>query len=780
MHWDQIRYPHNCWRSVACCGAWLAVVGWLAAPLPAQLQDNARIDGSIVKLLRAHCFDCHDADEPEAGLDLTHFQTVGSIRRDAALWKQLAQRVASGNMPPAEFGEMSDSDRAQLGAWVQTVLTELDCAEFRAPGTVTIRRLNRRAYRHAILDTLGVDYQPADDFPGDDVGYGFDNIGDVLSLPPLLMEKYLAAAEAISRQVIVAPEDLAPVEVPLANNQWRLGQGVNSHDGRLNFFSNGTAEFDYDATRSQDVTLRIRAVGQQAGGEPVRFALAVDRKQIRQFEIASHEEVETFDVTLRLLKGRRKLRLSFENDFYNPNAENRADRDRNLIVHSVQLVIQPAATREPSAVEARFLFVRPSGEQQAREAARQLIGSWASCFYRRVATPAEVERILAIYDDERRDGGSFERGMQYALQAMLVSPHFLYQVEAPCPADGTPRDLSSFELATSLAFFLWNGPPDGALLRVAHREDLQQDDVLRRELQRLMGDDRVDRMIEDFVGQWLHLRLLDRFEPDTTRFPDADADLLRAMQQETVLLCRDVFRRDASVVELLDARYSFINSRLAAHYGMQLPEGPSDAFVRVEWPTEQRGGLITQGSMLTLTSNPTRTSPVKRGRWILDNLLGEPPPPPPADAEPLEEQELVGTLREKMEQHRRNPSCATCHEQMDGLGFALENFDAVGRWREADDDVPIDASGELPGGLEFRGPAELRQLLLTVKREQYVRCFVEKLMTYALGRGLTYRDQCAVTEIVRASAASDYRFSDVVTGIVTSRPFRQRQGKMED
>ncbi|HMP80607.1 MAG TPA: DUF1587 domain-containing protein, partial [Pirellulaceae bacterium] len=336
-----------CWFSI-CCLSMQSVA--------AQQKDADRIAAPLHQVLKTYCFDCHDSDEPEAGLDLTHFQTEGSIRRDAGLWKQLVQRVEIGNMPPPEFGEMSEEDRATLSQWVEKTLTELDCLEFRTPGEVTIRRLNRREYRHAIADLLLVDYQPANDFPGDDVGYGFDNIGDVLSLPPLLMEKYLSAAEAISRQVIVAPEDLAAVEVPLAISQWRVGQGVNHGNGGLSFFANGSAEFDFDATRSQTVTIRVRAAGQQAGDEPVRFSFHVDRKRISQFLIESHEEVETFEIETRLLKGRRRLRLTFENDYYNPGADNPRDRDRNLFVHSVHLELSPPVEREPTEPERHFFF----------------------------------------------------------------------------------------------------------------------------------------------------------------------------------------------------------------------------------------------------------------------------------------------------------------------------------------------------------------------------------------------------------------------------------------
>ena len=405
-----------------------------------------------------------------------------------------------------------------------------------------------------------------------------------------------------------------------------------------------------------------------------------------------------------------------------------------------------------------------------------LLLRFASRAFRRPATEKELDRLIKLYQLARQHGDAFEAGVQFALQAVLVSPHFLFRVEAD-PAEGeSPRQLNDYELATRLSYFLWSSMPDQTLFSLAEKRALQIDGVLEGQVLRMLRDRKAQALVENFAGQWLNLRKLDQVQPDPERFPAFDKELRVAMRKETELLFSEVMTKDRSVLDLLDAKFTYVNQRLARHYGLPGIEG--DGFRRVILPGDQRGGVLTHASILTLTSNPTRTSPVKRGKWILENILGKPPPDPPQGVEELEDddaQVAADSLRKRMEQHRAKPICASCHRLMDPLGFGFENFDAIGAWRERDGEFPIDAAGVLPSGESFKGPHELRVLLRKTRAEQFCRCLIEKMLTYALGRGLEYYDQCTVDEIMKSMAVSDHRFSSLIFGVVKSDAFLRRE-----
>ena len=398
--------------------------------------------------------------------------------------------------------------------------------------------------------------------------------------------------------------------------------------------------------------------------------------------------------------------------------------------------------------------------------------------YRRPASPAEVARLGQLVDNVMHEGGSFEEGIQLALQTVLVSPHFLFKVEAPREplADGTYPKISDYELATRMAYFLWSSMPDDELLRAAWEGKLRDPKVLTAQVARMLKDDRAKRFVENFAGQWLELRNLDAAQPDPRRFPQFNDSARRLMRLETLNFFAGVMQSNLPVTRLLDADFTYLNEELAAYYGIGGVQGPEFRPVRLD--PSRRGGLLGHASILTVTSNPTRTSPVKRGKWVLDNLLGAPPPPAPPDVPELQRGRLVGTLRERMEQHRADPSCAACHRVMDALGFALENFDGIGLWRDRDEGSPIDASGELPDGSRFTGFGELRQVLLAQHRNDFVRCLAEKMLTYALGRGMEYYDKCTIDEIVAFLEENNDRFAYLILGIVRSDPF-QRLGHRE-
>lgn len=745
----------------------------------AQSKNADPLDTRAVELLESHCFDCHSGTEPEGGLDLTHFKTVGSMRLESDIWGKVLQRTNNGSMPPPEMDPLPESDKDWLVQWVDDALHKIDCSDRSFPGQVTVRRLTRLEYRNSIRDLVGVDYLPSAGFPGDDVGYGFDNIGEVLSLPPVLMEKYLDAAEKISAQVISTPEDYQPELHKVNLGDWQTEGGVNKNQ-RVVFYSNGKATANLEVTDPGRYQISIAVEGQQAGNEPCKMTVSIDEKTVRQYEIAGKDKRETIKFIRRLGRGTTKLTVSFDNDFYDKSAP-KGQQDRNLLLHEATFVGPDKPTVSSlSDLHKNFFFVYPKKESEESQAAAKLLSVWSSRFFRRPTAQHEVQDLLKIYQSVRADGASFEKAMQVSLMAIMVSPKFLFKIERPAPEDGSIRDLSNYELATSLSYFLWASTPDEELLKFATQQDLSKTAALRIQIRRMLESRKADVFIENFASQWLQLRILEGFEPDPDKYKGVDALLLADMRTETEMFCRSILREDRSLLELLNGDFTFVNGRLANHYGIGNVPEDSKQFVKVSLAGSQRGGLLTQGSILAVTSNPTRTSPVKRGKWIMENLLGEPPPPAAPDVVPLDKQELTGTLRQRMEQHRVDPACASCHQLMDPLGFALENYDPVGRWRDRDEGGPIDPSGVLPTGENFQGIGELKEILTGAHKDKFVRCVTEKMLIYALGRGLRYEDQCAVNEIVARLEANDYRMSELIFGIVESAPFRQRQLKTEE
>jgi hypothetical protein len=592
------------------------------APL-VRAGDKEGFEGARA-FLEAHCTGCHGGEKPKGDLDLDAFRDEGSVLAEKAAWEKVLRRVRAGEMPPKARRRPEPRDVEAFTAWIDARL--LDCSGPGDPGRVTIRRLNRAEYRNTIRDLLGVDFQPAEDFPSDDVGHGFDNMGDVLSLSPLLMERYIAAAEAIA-----------------------------------------------------------------------------DMPQVLE----------------------------------------------------------------------RILTCKPEGRRRRKECARKVLGDLAFRAYRRPVAKEEIEMLVGFLDLADANGGKFEDGIRLGLQAVLVSPNFLFRVEAgPEGAEpGSIHPLGEFELASRLSYFLWQSMPDAELMELAGKGELRA--RLEDQVHRLLRDPKSRALVDGFAEQWLQIRNLRNLTPDRRLFPGFDDDLRRAMETETEMVFEAVMREDRSILDLLEGDFTFVNGRLARHYGMPGVEG--DEFRRVSLAGTPRRGILTHGSVLTVTSNPTRTSPVKRGKWVLEQVLGAPPPPPPPEVPDLKEDEdvvLSGTLRQRMEQHRRDPNCATCHEGMDSLGFALENFDAVGAWREKDGAFPIDASGVFPGGAPFEDLAGMRAILAS-RKDQFARCLTEKMLAFALGRGLEYADRCAVDEVTSALAKDGYRFSALAAAIARTSAFQK-------
>jgi hypothetical protein len=738
-------------------------------------QKESLFQQQIKPLLKQYCYDCHDAGNSEGDFNLEAFKSSRLVLENRSTWLKLMQRVSFGDMPPDDAEAMPEDHRAKLLQAIDELINKSDCTQQIDPGHVTIRRLNRFEYLNTVRDLLNVEYTPARDFPGDDVGYGFDNIGDVLSLPPLLMEKYLAAAEEISYEAI--PDGSAQkydLQLVIKGSEFS-GDKKSSSNGDRNekvIFSDGQVDARFRAPADGKYTMKLFVYGELAGKESPKFSFELDGKERRRLSVdepkSSPRELEMeFD----LEKGEHSISVAFLNDFYDADAKDKTRRDRNLGVLRFE-VAGPIDQQQELA--SPVMFVQPNSPEDYRDVSYRILQRLASRAYRRPAKEEEIKRLQLLVAMVVKDGGNFEDGIRLALQAVLVSPHFLYKVETPPPGNEV-REINEYELAASLSYFIWNSMPDDTLFLASFRQQLRQGNELQLQIDRMLKDAKAQAMIENFGMQWLQLRTLKDAEPDKGSFPQFDDELRAAMRTETELLLREIVKNDLSILTLLTADFTFVNEKLANHYELLNVKGPE--FRKVSLIGSPRRGLLSHASILTITSNPTRTSPVKRGKWVLENLLGAPPPPPAPDVMPLDDQQLTGTLREQMKQHRENPACASCHAEMDPIGFALENFDAVGRWREKESGIRIDPSGTLPDGTAFQGPAELQAILSQARRDNFVRCFAEKMLTYALGRGLDYYDQCAVDKIVKQAAQQDYRYSAFVKAVVLSEPFQKRRNR---
>jgi hypothetical protein len=734
--------------------------------------------------------ECHSGSDADGGLSLAHFPDFKSVLKERKTWEKIVQRLEIGDMPPKDAKQPSSVERKYMISWIKTAVSEVDCGKTPNPGSVTLRRLNRTEYRYTIRDLLGVDYAPSAGFPGDDVGYGFDNIGDVLTLPPLLMEKYLRAAEEISRKVILAPEPGPVFEAVRKPQQLSVASGGKSEGARFGLYSNATITIEEQIPWKGAYTLELGLSGTSAAGEPPKLEVGLDGKKVKEILVQTDgdKDVQTFSIALRVPKaGKRSITLSFKNDKFVEAKDGKPAEDRNVWIYDVKLIGQKPAAPLPASqltpTHKEIVKSVPGAGVTVLQAAETVLKPLASKAFRRPVTADEIKRLCAIVEDVVESGDSYEAGLQLSLQAILVSPYFLFKVEEPVALRSSTTSTSEypqvtdFELATRMSYFLWSSMPDKELLQIALKKQLRDPVVLRQQIKRMLDHPRSKAMVENFAAQWLTLRKLDQFVPNANRYPLWRDEIPELAKRETYLFFAHVMREDKSLMRLLDADYTFLNAPLAKFYGIPGVDGPE--FRLVSTKGHHRSGLLTHASVLAVTSNPTRTSPVKRGKWVLDNLLGTPPPPAPPGVPELEKTELTGTLRQKMEQHRADPSCASCHKLMDPIGLALENYDAIGRWRTLDEGQPIEPAGELPSGVQVQGPQDLIRNLRDKHSEQFVRCFTEKMMIYALGRGLEYYDRCAVDKIIASLAKDDHKFSTLIFEIVTSDPF-QRKGIREE
>ena len=768
-------------------------VGVVGQDSPKRREPNRDSSGSsdfrssVAPLLVKYCTSCHGQTKAKGGLNLAAFADERSARSQRKTWERVREYVEGGVMPPEDRPQPSGEEVARLTQWIKVITKPEDCARTFDPGRVTIRRLNRTEYNNTVRDLFGIDFHPADDFPSDDVGYGFDNIGDVLSMPPILMEKYLAAAETISEEaIIVEPSAKGLVKNYNSGSIGSDFDGWTRGDGTMGLGSEGEIGVIHSFPRNANYIIRVRASGDQAGPESVKIAVRIDGKDLKKYDVtAADGKLQDFEFKQSLRGGPRRLAVAFLNDYYKPEDPDPKKRDRNLILESIEVEGPLYSPGDPlPESHRRIIFRTPKTKADTPVVARAVLDKFASRAYRRPVTATELTKLAKLVELAIQNGDRFDRGIQLAVQAVLVSPEFLFRVELDSrgkKVSGKAGEsaggqwIGDFELASRMSYFLWSSMPDDELWRVTVDGSLRSPDVLDKQVRRMLRDPKAQAIVDNFAGQWLQLRNLRTVNPDRTIYPKFDEALRDSMIRETELFFTAVMRGDLSLLDFLDADFTFVNERLARHYG--IPGIKGDQFRRVKLKDRHRGGLVTQASILTVTSNPTRTSPVKRGKWVLEQLLGTPPPPPPPNVPTLQEDQkalTAATVRLRMEQHRAKASCAVCHSKLDPLGFGLENFDAVGGWRDNDGGVAVDSSGKLPSGESFRGPAELKGILKAHTR-QFTRCLTEKMLTYALGRGLEEYDRCAVDQIVKTLEADRYRFSTLMLAIVKSDPFQKRR-----
>ena len=819
--------------SGACILLWLAAAGLgpaaLAEASPQAQAEAPRAESAAARpaaeapspdaraLLDEYCVVCHNARTRTAGLMLDRAD-VRQVAAGAETWEKVVRKLRSGAMPPP--GRRRPDPRA-LDAFVTGLEAELDAAAAARPdpGRRPDHRLNRFEYGNAVRDLLDLEIDAAALLPPDESDHGFDNIAEVLSMSPTLLGRYLFAARRISQLAVGDPTTGPAVET------FRVSRGLRQDERMSEDLPRGTRGglavrhyFPLDGEYVVKVRLgrnftnsQIRAIATREeidvlldGVRITRFTLggrcadATDDPactgsgiyRTSRYQLTADEALEVrFDAPA----GMHTLGVAFVKKsvltegppptLLPPRHTSSTYEAPRMDVDFIRLEGPFDPTGPGDTASRRRIFVcRPDGTGAEAEAAcaREILGGLARRAYRRPVTDGDVETLLAFYDAGRSEGG-FERGIQEALTRLLVSPQFLFRVERD-PADvaaGGVYRISDLELASRLSFFLWSTIPDDELLSAAETGALREPGVLGAQVRRMLADPRASALARNFGGQWLFVRNLRAVDPDASAYPEFDDNLREAFQRETELFLEHQIRDDRPLAELLTAEHTFLNERLARFYGVRNVYGAH--FRRVPMPDPRRAGLLGHASILTVTSYATRTSPVVRGKYLLDNILGAPPPPPPPNVPALEETDAAGagaSVREQMEQHRRSPVCASCHTRMDPLGFALENFDGIGQWRDTDGGGPIDASGLLPDGTAFTGPADFRAALLE-RRGEFVRTVSEKLLTYALGRAVGAPDMPAVRRILREAAPADHRWSSLILGIVESRPFQMRKAQQE-
>ncbi len=814
-------------------GGWLTcclMLTWLClSARAAEAPAAARFRKDVQPMLKEYCYDCHADGANKGKVAFDEFKSSEELLANRELWFAVLKNVRAGLMPPEKKPRPSDEQRKKLQTWIKGDVFGIDPKD-PDPGRVTLRRLNRVEYRNTIRDLTGFDFKVEDELPPDDTGYGFDNIGDVLTMSPMLLEKYMQAAETIVAAAVPRVSVVIP-EQTLVGGAFRKPDAKRNND-RFTFYEEAKLSRTCTAEHagSYRAVLELEVAG-QFDFDPgrCRVVFKADDRELWQEEFGWQNGIKfRQEVDMKWAAGEHTLVLELHP--LTPVEQKENALDLRIVAVRVEGPLEKNHWVRPKNFDLFFTKDVPEKTTEQREYAREILRNFATRAFRRPVDERSLERLVAIAESAYREPGKrFEDGVAQAMVPILASPRFLFRVEEADSARGVHPFVDEYALASRLSYFLWSTMPDDELFRLAGRKELRRN--FAAQMKRMLADPRSEALIENFVGQWLQVRDIEgidinaravlsrdagdernqqqvrrRFQelrdiPDEKLTPEEraefqqlreqfrrrgnrpaielDRDLRRALRQETEMCFAEVVRQNRSVMELIDSNYTFLNERLAKHYGITNVSGGE--MRRVTLPKDHpRGGVLTHGSMLIVTSNPTRTSPVKRGLFVLDNILGTPPPPPPPDIPNLEEseKEIAGrqpTLRETLEVHRGKPLCSSCHNRMDPLGLALENFNALGMWREKERGQPIDAAGQLITGETFHDIRDVKRVLATKHRLDFYRCLTEKLLTYALGRGLEYYDVHTVDEIVERLDQQNGRFSALLTGIVESAPFQKRR-----
>ena len=749
-------------------------------------------EASMRAMVKTYCLDCHDSSVTKGDLNIEAI-LADDTTQHIKIWEDVVRRLSARQMPPAGKKRPDEATYQSALKTLETTLDQHAMAHPQPGRTETIRRMNRTEYRNAIRDLLALEIDAVALLPADEASHGFDNV-TVGTLSPTLRDRYLSAAQKISHLAVGGASrapggDTIRMKPDITQEEWVEGLPLGTRGGAL---------IPYTFPRNGDYDVRIylaRDRDEEVEGlkENHNLIALLDGKQINSFEIkpasaAKQQHVDDHlkfrmsvnagphNLGITFLKNPSSLQETLRQP-YNSHFNSHRHPRISPAVFQVSITGPYDSTEAGDSPSRKKIFTAtPTSAADEEACAKKILSPIMRRAYRRPITDEDLARPLKFFR-EARTGGGFDAGIEAALSAILVSREFLFRVEQEPNATppGGVYQVSDIELASRLSYFLWSSIPDDELLAVAERGELSKPDVLEKQTQRLLSDPRSESLVYNFASQWLHLRNLESITPDGRLFPDFDDNLRQAMRQETEMLFSEIFHENRSVMDLLKADHTYLNERLAKHYGIPYIYGQH--FRRVSLPKDsQRGGLLRHGSVLTLTSYATRTSPVIRGKWVLENIMGTPPPPPAPDVPGLDDNNVSASLpvRERLAAHRANPVCASCHDFMDPVGFSFENFDAVGRWRTMEEGQPVDATGGLPDGSTFHGIAGLEDGLLK-RPEMFATALTEKLLVFALGRGVEYYDGIAVRTIVRHAQTNDFRFAAIIQGIVKSTPFRMRQ-----
>ena len=801
--------------------------------LAAELE-NQSVSGSNRALLDQYCVICHNqavvnsVAQPNEGLQTTQLRNLGltldvedvsNLAENPEVWEKVIKKLRVGVMPPPNYPRPDKESYNGFRTFLENELDRVASTQINPGRTQAFHRLNQTEYQNTVRDLLDLDIDVAGLIPTDAPDqYGFDNNADVLALSPLSVERYVSAAHKIAELAVGATprgasintyevplnliqDDRLSEELPFGSRGGAAIEHMFPVDGEYRITLNLQTNYvdfvrGYDQPHEVELSLdgqhlETFAFGGDAPGTPAPYSYAGNIRgndAWEEFMMAFAEE--GFEIQVNVKAGPRVIGATFPREMW----ENEGIQQPRLFGYHLAVTELPDANPAVDSIQIegplsvdgpgdtpsrrRIFSCLPANLDEEPACAQQILSSLARRAYRRPVSESDVQGLVEFYNQGRLDGG-FEVGIQFALERVLVSPDFLFRIEQD-PADAQPGAMyaiSDIELASRMSFFLWSSPPDDELLNLAERGALREPGMLEQQVQRMMADPRADAFIKNFVGQWLYLRNLEDFYPDPAAFPEFDENLRTALQRETELFIDDQIRSDASLLDLLRADYTFVNERLARHYG--IPGVYGSRYRKVTVDGNQRGGLLGHGGLMMVTSYPNRTSPVLRGKFVLENLLGGPPPEPPPNVPALETSSdgKILTMREAMVMHRENPACRVCHAAMDPIGFSLENYDVVGKWRREFAGQPIDASGLLPDGNTFDGPDGLQGLLLE-RPDDLVGTITEKLMRFALGRSLEYYDMPEVRAVVRAASEGDYRWSSIILGVVESTPFQMRRTEL--